>query len=249
MAAAPGRRRRSDSTSQRGSTPRLDALPAGRDVDEVRADVLATAGQAHVDIRDLSAARSDFDRLRRLGETLDDRRVGDVRGVESGPHRRISRATSSPHSSASASWPRAAERAGQEGTAVSAYRDAATLAAIAMDYGAASRNIDAGVRYADSIEQSYCAHVMAATSAIVSWAGADWTDATTRARQAMADHGSASGARDRSLALASVELGRGELASAETDFDHRAPVRPRQRVDRVRPAAAVGPRRGRAPGR
>ena len=41
MAAAPGRRRRCDSTWWRGSTPSLDALPAGRDVDEVRADVLA----------------------------------------------------------------------------------------------------------------------------------------------------------------------------------------------------------------
>ena len=66
----------------------------------------------------------------------------------------------------------AAARVGWEGTGVTAFREASMVAAAAMDYAAAADFIREGVRYSDSIEQSHCAHVMRATLAMVSWAGA-----------------------------------------------------------------------------
>ncbi len=85
--------------------------------------------------------------------------------------------------------PQAAERAGWESTGVSAYRDAATFAADVLDYPAAARWTDEGMRYADSIQQSYCGHVMASTRAMVAWAAADGVAADTLAREMMAEHG------------------------------------------------------------
>ena len=92
-----------------------------------------------------------------------------------------------------------AEAAGYEETGVSAFRDAATLAARAMDYAGATRWINEGLRYADSIEQSHCAHVMSATGAMVSWADARWVDANAQARQAVADHGCRRAAEDGTM--------------------------------------------------
>jgi DNA-binding CsgD family transcriptional regulator len=111
-----------------------------------------------------------------------------------------------------------AEAAGYESTGVSAFRDAATLAARAMDYQEATRWINEGLRYADSIEQSHCAHVMSATGAMVSWAGARWGEAATVARQAVADHGCRRAAETARWALGYVELGRGALDDATTEL-------------------------------
>jgi DNA-binding CsgD family transcriptional regulator/tetratricopeptide (TPR) repeat protein len=112
-----------------------------------------------------------------------------------------------------------AEAAGYEETGVSAFRDAATLAARAMDYGGATRWINEGLRYADSIEQSHCAHVMSATGAMVAWAGARWADAADQARQAVADHGCRRAAETARWALGYVALGRGDLDEASTELE------------------------------
>jgi DNA-binding CsgD family transcriptional regulator/tetratricopeptide (TPR) repeat protein len=111
-----------------------------------------------------------------------------------------------------------AEAAGDEETGVSAFRDAATLAARAMDYRDATRWINEGLRYADSIEQSHCAHVMSATGAMVSWAEARWAEAATVARQAVADHGCRRAAETARWALGYVELGRGALDEATAEL-------------------------------
>jgi DNA-binding CsgD family transcriptional regulator len=112
----------------------------------------------------------------------------------------------------------AAERAGFEEAGVSAFRDAATLSARAMDYKGATRWINEGLRYADSIQQSHCAHVMSATAAMVSWADARWPDAATQARQAVADHGCQRAAETARWALGYVALGRGELDEATAEL-------------------------------
>ena len=111
-----------------------------------------------------------------------------------------------------------AEAAGYEDTGVSAFRDAATLAARAMDYGGATRWINEGLRYADSIEQSHCAHVMSATGAMVAWADSRWSDAAEQARQAVADHGCAQAANTARWALGYVLLGRGVLNEASAEL-------------------------------
>ena len=107
-----------------------------------------------------------------------------------------------------------AARAGYEETGVSAFRDAATLAARLMDYEGSTRWIGEGLRYADSIEQSHCAHVMTATGALVAWAGARWTESAAQARQAVADHGCRRAANTARWALGYVDLGRGRWDEA-----------------------------------
>lgn len=111
-----------------------------------------------------------------------------------------------------------AEAAGYEETGVSAFRDAATLAARTMDYAAATRWINEGLRYADAIEQSHCAHVMSATGAMVSWADARWVDANAQARQAVADHGCRRAANTARWALGYVALGTGALDDATAEL-------------------------------
>jgi DNA-binding CsgD family transcriptional regulator/tetratricopeptide (TPR) repeat protein len=114
---------------------------------------------------------------------------------------------------------KSAERAGWESIGVSAFRDAATYAAAALDYGTAARWIDEGLRYADSIQQSHCAHVMGATSAIVAWADGDWGSAEDRAKQAVADPGCARATETARWALGAVALGRGDYESAAAEFE------------------------------
>lgn len=113
----------------------------------------------------------------------------------------------------------AAERAGWESLGISAYRDAATFAMEALDYEASRRWADAGLRYADSIQQSYCANIMGATSAMVAWAGGDWIEADQLARQRIRDEGS-----DRSIAMARwvvgyVAMGHGDLSGATLELE------------------------------
>jgi DNA-binding CsgD family transcriptional regulator len=112
----------------------------------------------------------------------------------------------------------ASERAGFEMTGVSAYRDAAVYAARAMDYAGAERWINEGLRYADQIEQSHCAHVMSATGAMLAWADARWSEAAEQARQAVADHGCPRAANTARWALGYVLFGRGVLIEATAEL-------------------------------
>ena len=125
-----------------------------------------------------------------------------------------------------------AAAAGWEGSGVTAFREASTVAAAALDYAAAEHWIGEGVRYADSIEQSHCAHLMRSTQAMVSWAGADLVDAQRRANQAIVDKGCSRGTFMARWALGYVALTRGELDAATTELDGRAGVRHDQRGDR-----------------
>ena len=193
----------------------LDGLADGPDVLVARAELEVNLGITLTDGRSLPEARAAFATARALAGSIGDRDLemfadmkegftafleGDLEGALMGM----------------GDLARAAERSGNEATGVTAYRDAATLAASAMDYAVAARSIEAGLRYADSIEQSHCAHVMSATSAMVSWAGADWTAAGTQARQAVADQGCQRAAETARWTLGFVALGRGNLDAAAT---------------------------------
>ena len=111
-----------------------------------------------------------------------------------------------------------ARRAGFEDIGVTAFRDAATMAVRTMDYARANRSIADGLRYADAIEQSHCRHVLGATSALVSWAGGDWDEAMTTARQTVADHGCRRAAAMARWTVGYVGLGRGDMAAAEAEL-------------------------------
>lgn len=112
-----------------------------------------------------------------------------------------------------------AERAGHEGTGVGAYRDGAFIATMAMEPAVAAGMLQAGLRYADAIEQSHCAHIMAATSSILAWTDGRWDEATSGAGQAIVDRGCRRGAEMARWALGYTALGRGDLAVAVQELE------------------------------
>jgi DNA-binding CsgD family transcriptional regulator len=198
----------------------LEALPDGDEPSAtiaVRADVAIMIAITNTDAGDLAEARRWMATGRAIAERLGDPDLLSVVDWKDGVidviageiavgMRRVGDAALG------------AEAAGYESTGVSAFRDAATLAARAMDYRGATRWINEGLRYADSIEQSHCAHVMSATGAMVSWAEARWGEAATVARQAVADHGCRRAAETARWALGYVELGRGALDEATAEL-------------------------------
>ena len=112
-----------------------------------------------------------------------------------------------------------AERAGWESLGVSAYRDAAAFAMEAMDYAASERWAAAGLRYADSIQQSYCGNIMGATAAMVAWAGGRWSEADELARQKMADEGCARSIEMARWVIGYVAMGRGQLSQGTEELE------------------------------
>ncbi len=189
------------------------AVREGDDALGVRMDLLFALGIHEIDARRLSEARVALTQARELAERLGDReyvlaidwKVGVADMIEGAAQDGLRRITAAAQ---------AAERAGWESAGVSAYRDASTFAAEALDYPAAARWIGEGLRYADSIQQSHCAHVMTATSAMVAWAGGDWMDANVLAGQAIADHGCRRAAEMARWVVGFVAMGRGDLAHA-----------------------------------
>ena len=110
-------------------------------------------------------------------------------------------------------------RAGEESAGVSAYRDAAMWAARSMRYSEAKAYLGEGLRYADDIQQSFCGHLMQATSAVIAWASAEWEKSAVEARQALSDRGCRQGANIARWALGFVALGRGDLETATTELE------------------------------
>jgi DNA-binding CsgD family transcriptional regulator len=192
----------------------LDGLPGSDAVKTARADVALYIGIAETDRHDFLAARAAFGLSRRLGDEVGEPEfaltadwkegvLDVIAGDVEGGVRRISEVAI------------AAERAGLEATGVSSYRDAALMAATGLAYPEARQWLSRGVRYADSIEQSHCAHVMRATSALTYWAEGDWDAAATEASQAMADRGCRRASEFSRHALGFEAMGRGDVAKAE----------------------------------
>ena len=101
-----------------------------------------------------------------------------------------------------------------EDAAVTAYRDAAVAAVRNLQYDSARELIEDGLRYADAVEQSYCARVMGAAAAIADWAAGNWDEAVVRGEHALAEGGSE---RARIMALwplGYTALGRGGFDAA-----------------------------------
>jgi DNA-binding CsgD family transcriptional regulator len=106
-----------------------------------------------------------------------------------------------------------------EGTGVTAFRWAAAIAVRVMHYRAAELGLGEGLRYADEIEQSYCRHVLAATSAHVAWAQGRWDDATRAAEIEIVERGSRRGTLGSRDALGYVAFGRGQVERAREQFE------------------------------
>jgi DNA-binding CsgD family transcriptional regulator len=124
-----------------------------------------------------------------------------------------------------------------EATGVTNYRVTADVAARVMEYPTSTIGVTEGIRYADEIEQSYCRHVMSATSAIIAWASGSWDDAVQIAELELVQRGSRRGSIGSRAVLAFVALGRGDVERARTLLDASLAItRPSGEVDLVLPA-------------
>jgi DNA-binding CsgD family transcriptional regulator len=132
---------------------------------------------------------------------------------------------------------RRAREARLESAGVTAYRTAAAVAIRVMEYELAETGIAEGLRYADEVEQSYCRHMMAATSAHVAWAAGRWDEAIRTAELELVDRGSQRGKLPARDALAFVALGRGMVDRARALLDESLALsRPSNEVELVLPA-------------
>jgi DNA-binding CsgD family transcriptional regulator len=132
---------------------------------------------------------------------------------------------------------RRAREARMESTGVTAYRVAADVAFRVMEHEPCRAGIAEGIRYADEIQQSYCRHVMAATSALVAWADGRWDEAIPIAELELVQRGSRRGTMGSRAALAFVAFGRGDVERARTLLDASLAIsRPSGEVDLVLPA-------------
>ncbi|MDR3544825.1 MAG: AAA family ATPase [Candidatus Limnocylindrales bacterium] len=195
----------------------IEALPPSRDLEIARAWLYDEWTRIHLDTVSVDPARSTTEMLRGIAtalngdadliqanaftamvDVLDGRVAEGLDGISSAAHD--------------------AQRAGFEDAGVTAFRDAATLAFRTMEYRRAHRFLAEGLRYADAIEQSHCRHVMSAISALVDWAGGEWGDAATAARQTMADQGSRRSVTMARWAVGYVALGQGDFQTAEAEL-------------------------------
>ncbi len=85
-----------------------------------------------------------------------------------------------------------------------------------MDYQSAEVGLVEGLRYTDEIEQSYCRHVLAATSAHVSWAAGAWDEAIATGEIELVERGSRRGTLGSRDALGYVAFGRGDVDRARS---------------------------------
>ncbi len=216
----------------------LDVEPAGLERDSVRRECLKWLAITHIDRAALADARAAIQEVRRMsqdpepGDTewplvsdwLDgivDVKLGDVtRGLAA-----IERAAQS------------MERAGLE-ESVSAYRDGAELAVRNIEYGVAQRLISEGLRQADTIQQSHCAHVMLANRALIAWTAGSWAQASAFGESAVADRGCARAASMARWSLGYVAMSRGEFDQGKAVLEEaRAFGQQGESVDLTLPAA------------
>ncbi|HJP88314.1 MAG TPA: AAA family ATPase [Candidatus Limnocylindrales bacterium] len=110
---------------------------------------------------------------------------------------------------------------GDEDGGVWCHRDAALYAMRALDFRRARVGIAEGLRYAESVEQTYSGHVLASCEAILSWAEGHWEDALRQGGHALSDPGSGWSRDLAKWAIGYVEAGRGHRERAE---DHLLPA-------------------------
>lgn len=196
----------------------IDALGAGDETDTVRSEVRLDLAKYLMDARRIDEAEMLLGDIRAEAERLGDQELviavdwkrGVAQMIRGETQAGLDRITTAA---------KTAEQAGWESLGVSAYRDAAAYATEAMDYAASRRWAEAGLRYADSIQQSYCANIMGATSAMVAWAGGAWLDADQLARQKIRDEGCNRSVEMARWVVGYVAMGRGDLSQATVELE------------------------------
>jgi DNA-binding CsgD family transcriptional regulator len=196
----------------------LEALPAGTDRDRALSQALFFRALCELDemrVEDAAATTRAAGELARAASDAEgavdvESMLGEIEILAGDPEVGVVRAFAAA---------REARDRGFESSGVTAYRQAAVLAARVMAYAAADAGIREGVRYADAIEQSHCRHIMRATSALTAWAAGRWDEALGTALQELSDHGCRRGTLNAQDALGFVALGRGDLDSARAQLE------------------------------
>jgi DNA-binding CsgD family transcriptional regulator len=109
----------------------------------------------------------------------------------------------------------AARAVGAEDVGVGCYRDETLLAIRMLDFRRAGAGLAEGLRYAESVQQSYSGHSLASAQAVLSWGDGRWDDAVRQGGQALSDPGSSGSHAIAGWALGYVAAGRGRVAEAE----------------------------------
>jgi DNA-binding CsgD family transcriptional regulator len=195
----------------------LAALPDTPDRNLVLSDVRTNQGLMELDGVQLETAAALFDEARRLRLASSDTDTGDIDYLAA--ELEVLAGRTGPGLETMLDVARRARSARLESTGVTAFRWLAGIAVRVMDYPAATVALSEGLRYADEIEQSYCRHVLAATSAHVAWAEGRWDDAIHIAGQEMVERGSRRGTLGSRDAIGFVAFGRGEVERARALFD------------------------------
>jgi DNA-binding CsgD family transcriptional regulator len=192
----------------------LEALPASPERNGALSDVHESLGVVDLDAVRLDAARTQFDEAIRLRLESSDPDIRDIEYIaaEIG----ILRGDIDAGLDTMLRIAREARTERLESLGVTAFRWAAAMAVRVLDYGRAEIAMAEGLRYAAEIEQSYCRHVLAATSAHVAWAEGRWDDAIPIAEIELVEKGSRRGTLGSRDALAFVAFGRGDVERART---------------------------------
>lgn len=103
-----------------------------------------------------------------------------------------------------------------EEVGVTAFRDTAAFAARSLTYPVAEASLAEGLVYADSVQQSQCAHIMVALTAEFDWAAGRWDSVRSTGEQAVADRGCRRAPAMARWALGYEAFGRGEHERART---------------------------------
>ncbi len=214
----------------------LAPLPENPLREQVRSDALAELALVELEENHLAEARALFDEsheiMVRHGWTEDaldlESNLARIDVIEG----RVAEGMDRMHAIADE-----ARNLGLELAAVTAYRDACIAGIRALDYRAAARQLEAGLRYADAQDQMHCGHVMVSTSALVAWADGRWADAAERGEHALADRGSGRSKGIAQLALGYLAMGRGDDARAKTHLEAAAAMAERAGwIDIILPA-------------
>jgi DNA-binding CsgD family transcriptional regulator len=195
----------------------LEALPAGNEREIARGALFDERIRVQLETIEVAAARSTIGALRENATALGD----GVAAIQANAFAAMvdvldGRVAEGLEGISSAAYE--AQRAGFEDSGVTGFRDGAVMAVRTMQYERAHRFLAEGLSYADAIEQSHCRHVMGATSALVAWAGAEWTDAAATARQTIADHGCRRAETIARWVVGYVALGRGDVRTADAEL-------------------------------
>ncbi len=213
----------------------LLALPRTRERDVALADLLEFRGMIELDAGRHAAAIEQFETERDLRRAAGDTDMTDIDFVIASVD--VLSGKGGAGLSTMYEIARRARGMRQESLGVTAFRWGAAVAVRVMDYPAAEVGVLEGMRYADEIEQSYCRHVMAATSAHLAWAAGRWDEAVSTAGIELVENGSRRGTLGSRDVLGFVAFGRGDVDRARALLgDSLSFGRPAGEVDLILPA-------------